>query len=128
MNKKLLWIALALGWLTAFSTFAYQGNPGIKNPNPVDPVRHESMEKALETKDYSAWKALMAWKWVLNKITTEAQFLKFVEMREAFEKWDITTAQKLQSELWLWQKKMDGSGQKKWMGKGLWKKMNMQHN
>jgi len=31
----------------------------VKNPNPVDPVRHESMEKALETKDYAAWKTLM---------------------------------------------------------------------
>jgi len=121
MNKKLLLLPVLVAGLATVSVFAYQGNPGIENPNSVDPVRHESMEKALETKDYAVWKTLMADKGVLNKITTQAQFLKFVEMKAAFEKWDTAAGQKLQAELGLGQKKMDGTGMKKGMGKGMWK-------
>jgi len=131
MNKKLLLLPVLVAGLATVSVFAYQGNPGIENPNPVDPVRHESMEKAFETKDYATWKTLMAGKGVLNKITTEAQFLTFVEMKAAFEKWDTATAQKLQTELSVWQKKMDGTGQKKWMGKWMkgwmWNRANCIH-
>jgi hypothetical protein len=34
----------------------------VENKNPTDLVRHENMEKAVETSDYAAWKELMAGK------------------------------------------------------------------
>lgn len=116
-NKTIIASIAMLSIVAGASTFAYQGNPATKNPNPTDPVRHEAMTKALETKDYSARKTLMEWKWVLNRITTQEQFQKFVAMKAAFDKWDTATASKLQAELGIWQKKMDGS--KRWMWKGI---------
>lgn len=116
MKKLLLASLITAGWLAAVSTFAYQGTPGVQNPNPTDPVRHESMQKALETNNYSSWKELMAGKGVLNKITTESQFKSFIAMRDAYAKGDMTTYNKLKAELWLGQK--DWSWQKQWLGNG----------
>jgi hypothetical protein len=117
MKKTLLASLVVLGWLAAASTFAYQWNPWTTNPNPTDPVRHEAMQKALETNNYTTWKELMAGKWVLNKITTEEQFKSFIAMRDAYAEGDTTTYNKLKTELWLWLK--DGSGTKKWLGNWL---------
>lgn len=116
MKKLLLAWLITAGWLAAVSTFAYQWTPGVQNPNPTDPVRHESMQKALETNNYTEWKNLMAGKGVLNKITTEAQFKSFIAMRDAYAKGDMTTYNKLKAELWLGQK--DWSGQKQWLRNG----------
>lgn len=118
MKKLVLASLVVVGWLASISTFAYQGTPGVENKNPTDLVRHENMEKAVETSDYAAWKELMAGKWVLNKITTEAQFKSFLAMKSAYEKGDMTTYTTLKAELWLWQK--NGSGTKQWLGK--WQK------
>ncbi len=118
MKKLVLASLVVVGWLASISTFAYQGTPGVENKNPTDLVRHENMEKAVETSDYAAWKELMAGKWVLNKITTEAQFKSFLAMKSAYEKGDTTTYTTLKAELWLWQK--NGSGTKQWLGK--WQK------
>jgi len=117
MKKTLVASLLVVGWLTSLATFAYQGNPGVENPNPTDPVRHESMQKALDSKDYTSWKKLMEWKWVLNKINTEVKFKTFIAMKDAYEKWDTATYNKLKTELWLWQK--DWSWTKKGLGKWL---------
>jgi hypothetical protein len=103
-KKTLVASLLVVGWLTSLATFAYQENPWVTNPNPTDPVRHEAMQKALDSKDYATWKQLMTGKWVLNKIDTEAKFKLFVAMKDAYEKWDITTYNKLKTELWLGQK------------------------
>ncbi len=118
MKKLVLASLVVVGWLASISTFAYQGTPGVENQNPTDLVRHENMEKAVETSDYAAWKELMAGKSVLNKITTEAQFKSFLAMKSAYEKGDMTTYTTLKAELWLWQK--NGSGTKQWLGK--WQK------
>jgi hypothetical protein len=104
MKKTLLASLLVVGWLSSLSTFAYQGNPWVTNPNPTDTVKHEAMQKALESKDYTSWKQLMTGKWVLNKIDTEAKFQLFTAMKDAYETWDTTTYNKLKTELWLWQK------------------------
>lgn len=116
MKKLVLASLIAVGWLAAVSTFAYQGTPGVQNPNPTDPVRHEAMQKALETNSYTTWKELMAGKGILNKITTEEQFKSFIAMRDAYAKGDITTYNKLKAELWLGQK--NWSGQKQWLRNG----------
>ncbi|MBU0626676.1 hypothetical protein KKG31_07350 [Patescibacteria group bacterium] len=62
------------------------------------------MQIALENKDYDARKELMDGKGMVNQITTEEQFLKFIEMKDAFDAGDIETAQKLQEELGMPQK------------------------
>ena len=115
MKKLVLASLIAMSWLAAVWTFAYQGAPGVQNPNPTDPIRHETMQKALETNNYTVWKELMAGKWILNKITTEEQFKSFIAMRDAYAKGDMTTYNKLKTELWLGQK--DGSGQKNGSGR-----------
>jgi hypothetical protein len=118
MKKSLLASLVILGWLATASTFAYQGNPWVANPNPTDPVRHEAMQKALETNNYTTWKELMAGKWVLNKITTEEQFKSFIAMRDAYAKGDTDTYNKLKTELWLWLKDWSWSkkGMRQWNG------------
>lgn len=116
MKKLVIASLIVAGGLATFGTFAYQGTPGVQNPNPTDPVRHEAMQKALETNSYTTWKELMAGKWILNKITTEEQFKLFIAMRDAYTKGDTTTYNKLKAELWLGQK--DWSGQKQWLGNG----------
>ena len=116
MKKTLLASLIVAGGLATVSTFAYQGTPGVQNPNPTDPVRHEEMQKALETNNYTEWKKLMEGKWILNKITTEEQFKSFIAMRDAYAKGDMTTYNKLKTELWLGQK--NWSWQKQWIGKG----------
>ncbi|AHB41717.1 hypothetical protein P148_SR1C00001G0930 [candidate division SR1 bacterium RAAC1_SR1_1] len=116
MKKLVLASLIAVGGLAAVSTFAYQGTPGVQNPNPTDPVRHEAMQKALETNSYTTWKELMAGKGILNKITTEEQFKSFIAMRDAYAKGDITTYNKLKAELGLGQK--NGSGQKQGLRNG----------
>jgi hypothetical protein len=118
MKKTLLAWLVIVGGLATVSTFAYQGAPWVQNPNPTDPVRHEAMQKALESEDYTTWKELMTGRWVLNKITTETQFKSFVAMQDAYEKNDMTEYNKLKTELWLWQK--DWTWQKNWLKK--WQK------
>lgn len=115
MKKTLLASLIVVGGLATVSTFAYQGTPGVQNPNPTDPVRHEAMQKALTTSNYTEWKQLMEGKWILNKITSEEQFKSFIAMRDAYAKGDTTTYNKLKAELWFGQK--NWSGQKQWMGK-----------
>lgn len=121
MKKTLLASMVAIAWLASVSTFAYQWNPGVQNANPTDPVRHEAMQKAVDSKDYASWKQLMIGKPVLNKIDTEAKFNLFVDMKNAYVKWDMTTYNKLKTELWLWQKNWTWSknGLHKGQGKGV---------
>lgn len=116
MKKTLLASLIVAWWLATASTFAYQGTPWVQNSNPTDPVRHEAMQKALTTNNYTEWKELMAWKGILNKITTEEQFKSFIAMRDAYTKGDLTTYNKLKTELGLGLK--DWSGQKQWLVKG----------
>lgn len=117
MKKTLLASLIVAGWLATVSTFAYQGTPGVQNPNPTDPVRHETMQKALETNNYTQWKELMAGKGILNKITTEEQFKTFIAMRDAYAKGDTTTYNELKTELGLGQRNGTGNKWNKGQGK-----------
>lgn len=116
MKKTLLASLIVAGWLATASTFAYQGTPGSQNPNPVDPVKHEAVQEALETNNYTSWKELMAGKGITNKITTEEQFKLFIDIRNAYTSWDITTYNELKTELGLGQK--NGTGNKGNKGQG----------
>ncbi len=102
------------------STYAYQWNPGTTNPDCTDPARQAEVTKMFETKDYESFKTLYADKWVARKITSEAQFLKFVELHQAGLDGNTNKVNELKAELNLGQKKMDGSGQGKISGSRQW--------
>lgn len=69
-----------------------------------------------EGRDYAAFQDLFAEKGVGNKITTEAQFNTFVDLRNAQLAGDTDKVEELQAELGLGQRRQDGSGNR--MGKG----------
>jgi len=101
------------------STFAYQGNPGVQNPDCQDPARYEAIQKSLSTANYTEWKTLMTNKGVTRRITSETSFKTYVAYQEALKKWDKVTSDKLAVEPGLGQRKMDWSGSKNAMGKGM---------
>jgi len=92
------------------ATYAYQGNPGVSNPDCTDTDRHVAVQEMFKTKNYESFKTLYADKWVARRITSEAQFLKFAELYQAGQDWDTAKVAQLKSELNLGQKKMDWSG------------------
>ena len=119
MKKTLIVSVFAVSAFITTGVFAYQGNPGVQNPNPIDPVKHEAVQKAIADKDFATWSKLMTGG-VASKITTQTQFEKFVQMHQAMEKWDSETAKKLATELNLWVRKMDWTGMKNGMKNWKW--------
>lgn len=119
-NKKIILASLfgALALSMWVATYAYQGNPGVANPDCTDPDRHAAVQEMFKKKDYESFKTLYADKWILRKITSEAQFLKFAELYQAWQDWDTAKVAQIKSELNLGQKKMDWSGKIGWW-KGL---------
>lgn len=116
-NKMMIASLLAVGALTVgVSTFAYQGNPGIANEDCTDTERHEAVVALFEKGDYDSFKELFAGKGIMRRITTEDQFKKFAELREANLNGDTDRVAELKAELNLWQRMMDGNGMKWWMG------------
>lgn len=116
-NKMMIASLLAVGALTVgVSTFAYQGNPGVANEDCSDTERHAAVEAVFENGDYNSFQELYADKGVMRKITTEDQFKKFAELREANLNGDTDKVNELKAELNLGQKRMDGNGSKWWMG------------
>ena len=79
---------------------AYQGNPSVKGPN-YSTERHEAMEKAFETKNYEAWKALMQGKGKMTQVITKDNFAKFVETHGLAEQGKTEEAAKIRQELGL---------------------------
>jgi hypothetical protein len=118
-TRKIALSALLFGTAIVWSTFAYQGNPGTTNPDCQDPARHESMQTALNTKNYESWKTLMAGKWVVSKINSQEKFESYVALRAAADAGDKATVEKLSAQLGLGQKKMDGTGLRNGGGKGM---------
>lgn len=111
MNKTTMFLSGLALWgatLATFSTFAFQGKPGVENPNPVNQERHEQVESMFENKDYESFQELFDWRGPARMIDNEDEFNKFVELREARENWNTEKAETLSEELGLWQR--DGSG------------------
>ncbi len=116
-------IVLGLGMLAvvlgvAGSVSAYKGDPTVKGPN-YSLERHKAMEKAFETNDYNAWKALMTNGGRVTQVVNSQNFAKFAEAYKLAEKGDIAGAQKIRQDLGLGLKNGSGQGLMKGGGKGL---------
>ncbi|PIP69171.1 hypothetical protein CO033_03250 [Candidatus Nomurabacteria bacterium CG_4_9_14_0_2_um_filter_32_10] len=92
-------LALAIGTF-ASSASAYKGDPSVKGPN-YSTERHEAMEKAFETKDYTVWKSLMQNNGRVTQVVNKDNFAKFAEAHELAEKGDLEGAKKIRQELGL---------------------------
>ncbi len=105
---------------------AYRGDYTIKGPD-CDEERHEAMENAFESNDYSAWKELMTENGKHPRVVdvvTEDNFETFVKAHEAGENGDYETAAELRAELGL----NNGNGPKDGTGYGKSQGKGMQHN
>jgi hypothetical protein len=130
MNKKTLALigvsTLALGAivLSAGSIEAYRGDINVKGPN-YTAERHEAMEKAFESKDFTAWQKLMEGRGRVTQVINKDNFAKFAEIHELLEDGKKDEANKLRAELGLGlqngmgQGKSMGQGQGKGMGQGM---------
>lgn len=113
MNTKNILLAAAAVIITGLllnpqAAEAYRGDLNTQGPNCTI-ERHEEMEKALENKDYQAWKKLMAGKGRATQIVNEKNFAQFVKAHELAEQGKTVEAQKIRQELGLGLK--NGSGQ-----------------
>lgn len=105
-SKKILgglgMLALVLGvsYFSADIASAYRGNPEVKGPN-FSTERHEAMEKAFETNDYTAWVNLMPKQSRITQVINKDNFAKFSEAHNLAEKGDLAGAQKIRQELGL---------------------------
>jgi len=108
-------MALILGSVGLFAgtAEAYRGDPKVQGPN-YTPERHEAMEKAFETNNYEAWKALMQGRGRVTQVINKDNFAKFAEAHELAEQGKFVEAQKIRQELGLGMH--DGRGM---MGKGM---------
>jgi hypothetical protein len=89
MNKKALLLgfsALVIGgaMFAPHAALAYRGDPNVKGPNYTE-ERHLQMEKAFETKDYTAWKNLMQGKGRVTQVVNKDNFARFAEAHELAE-------------------------------------------
>lgn len=119
MNYKTLTLAavgLTLGaYLIVPSTaFAYRGDPSVKGPN-YTVERHDAMEKAFESGDYTAWKNLMVGKGRVTAVVTKENFATFAKAHELAEEGKLEEARTLRASLGLGQ--MNGAGQGMGMGR-----------
>lgn len=119
MNYKILSLAvlgLALGAyvITPSTAFAYRGDPSVKGPN-YTVERHDAMEKAFETGDYTAWKNLMAGKGRVTEVVTKENFATFAKAHELAESGKLEEAGVIRRSLGLGQ--MNGAGTGMGMGR-----------
>jgi hypothetical protein len=115
MNKKSILLgltALAIGGavIAPQAVLAYRGDPTVKGPNYTE-ERHTAMEKAFETKDYNAWKTLMAGRGRVTQVVNAQNFAKFAEAHELAEQGKLTEANKIRAELGLGLQNGSGVGQ-----------------
>jgi hypothetical protein len=111
--------ALVLGGslIAPQAVFAYRGDPTVKGPNYTE-ERHTAMEKAFESKDYNAWKTLMAGKGRATQVVTAQNFAKFAEAHELAEAGKTQEAAAIRAELGLGLHNGSGQG----MRMGRWSK------
>src|SRR4030043_2206690 len=120
MNKTILTLsAIALGagvlFGTTSSAVAYRGDPNVQGPN-YSPERHEAMTKALENRDYNAWKELMQGKGRVTQVINEGNFARFSEMHKLMLEGKTEEANSIRTELGLGLKNGSGQGQGQRMG------------
>lgn len=89
---------------------AYKGDPNVKGPNYTED-RHDAMENAFETNDYSAWKALMPGRGRVTEVITADNFSRFAKAHELAEQGRTEEASAIRTELGLGQQNGSGRGQ-----------------
>lgn len=94
---------------TATSVSAYRGNTDQKGPNYTE-ERHAQMEQAFESKDYAAWKNLMAGKGRITEVVNEGNFSRFAQMHELKEDGKYAEADAIRQELGLGNGNGNGKG------------------
>ena len=120
MNKSIIALSVAavvLGGLSAYPKMAeaYRGDPAVKGPNYTE-ERHRAMEKAFETKDYTAWKNLMQGRGRVTQVVSKDNFAKFTQAHELAEQGKLEEAAKIRQELGLGLRNGSGQG----LGMGRW--------
>lgn len=121
MKKILLGLgtlALVFGVMSTFTNTAeaYRGDPAVKGPN-YTAERHEAMEKAFETKDFTVWSNIMQGRGRVTQLVNKDNFAKFAEAHELAEQGKLAEAQKIRQDLGLGLQ--NGSGRGMGMGRGL---------
>lgn len=95
-------LVLGLGIISAsgVTALAYHGDPAVKGPN-YSAERHETMAKAFENKNYTAWKNLMVGKGRVTQVVNQDNFAKFAEAHQLALQGKTAEAQKIRQELGL---------------------------
>lgn len=121
MTKESIVLGLAAlvigGTILVPRALAYRGNPAIQGPN-YSVERHEAMEKAFETGNFNAWKALMSNQGQVTQVINTGNFAQFAKAHELAEDGKIDEANKIRSELGLGHQNGSGMGQGMRGGKG----------
>ena len=122
MNKTSILLGLAAlvvggAIIAPQAALAYRGDPTVKGPNYTE-ERHTAMVKAFETKDYNAWKALMADKGRVTQVINEQNFARFAEAHDLALQGKTEEANKIKTELGLGLQNGSGKGQGKGQGMG----------
>ncbi len=111
---------------------AYRGDPGVQGPN-YNEDRHEAMEQAFESNDYTAWKSLKSESGrrgrVLDVVNAD-NFAQFAEAHEAMEEGNFARATEIRAEFGLnnGMGPKDGTGFKRGGGMGQNSGARMQQN
>lgn len=101
--KKIFLILTALtigAALTPQAVSAYKGDPTMKGPNCTE-ERRAAIEKAIEAKDYNAWKTLMTGRGRVTQVINEQNFAKFAQAFELAKQGKVAEANKIRAELGL---------------------------
>jgi hypothetical protein len=119
MTKESFILGLAAlvvgGTILVPRVLAYRGNPAIQGPN-YTVERHEAMEKAFETNDFNAWKALANTKGRVTQVINKGNFTQFARAHKLAQDGKLEEANKIRSELGLGLQ--NGSGNGAGMGNG----------
>ena len=120
MNGKTIFGLLALmvvGLIASTGLVsAYRGDYSVQGPD-YSAERHDAMEAAFESNDYSAWQALMTENGRNPRVVdvvTESNFETFAKANEAGENGNYELAAELRAELGL----NNGNGPKEGSGQG----------
>jgi hypothetical protein len=92
------------------AALAYRGDPDVKGPN-YTAERHDAMQKAFESKDYNAWKTLMAERGRVTQVINAQNFAKFAQAHELALQGKAEDANKIKAELGLGLRNGSGMGQ-----------------
>lgn len=113
MSKKVMIpigvIALVSAAGVAYAAYAYQGDPTQKGPN-FSVERHEAMQKAFESNDYSAWKGLMNGRGRVTQVVNEGNFARFAEMHRLMLDGKYDEANQIREDLGLRAQNRDRNG------------------